>query len=196
MPSACICASAASNATPRSMDVRMWLVVVLITPSNPAIFTAGRFSRTMQKTGTPSMTAPSNRKATPALVAASRSVSYANATGPLFAVTTWQPLSNGGADMRNRWFAVDHVERRYLDHDPEVRLGLGNVADCRERVRTRGLRRPCTHGVWQWPRCRSSGRGRVQGARAARRASARSVWRRCRSRSALCERASRESVPY
>ena len=72
----------------------MWFVVLFTTPRNPSILTAGIVSRTRLNTGIPSITAPSNRKDAWQRAASVASSWYANATGPLLAVTTWQPASS------------------------------------------------------------------------------------------------------
>ena len=94
MPSLCICASAGAYSSPSSSAVRIWFVVLFTTPRNPSILTAGIVSRTRLNTGTPSITVPSNRNDVPLRAAIAESSSYANATGPLFAVTTWQPAAS------------------------------------------------------------------------------------------------------
>ena len=70
--------------------------------------------------GTPSMTAPSNRKLTPAAAASSRSAAYANATGPLFAVMTWHPAAIRGAHVIDRRLACVDIQRRRFDDDAQI----------------------------------------------------------------------------
>ena len=69
--------------------MRMKLHVVLMTPRKPSIVIAGIVSRTRLKTGTPSITAPSKKNTRSTDSASASSSWYANATGPLLAVTTW-----------------------------------------------------------------------------------------------------------
>ena len=82
-PCACIRASAGANASPSSSAVRMWLVVLLTTPRKPGCRPRGSVSRTRLKTGTPSITAPSNRNETPAAAASSRSACVGKRHRPL-----------------------------------------------------------------------------------------------------------------